>query len=70
MNHQKYRVQVGWDFCIRMRFVQRNFGVVASFCLEQDDNIEEEGDEDKGDAGEDPLGKDGQPEFECDQDQD
>ena len=64
MNHQKYRVQVGWGFCIRMTFVRRNFGVITldvSFCFDQDDDIEEEGDEDEGDAGEDPLGNARQP---------
>ena len=65
MNHQKQRVKVDRSFCIRRRstFGRRNFGVialVALFCVDQDDHVEEEGNEDEGDAAEDPLGKDGQ----------
>ena len=52
--------------CIGLRFSigRRNLGIVASAAasslIDQDDHVEDEGDENKSDAAEDPFGEDGQ----------
>ena len=62
MNQKKERVQVKLTFRIWPKFLFvccnfRGFALVASSCVDEYDNIEEERDEDEGDAGQDPLGQ-------------
>ena len=62
MNDKKQWVNVKW--LVWSRFTKRkNFRIrllVHSFCFDKDDNVEEEGNEDKDDAAEDPNSKRGQ----------
>ena len=62
MNQKKERVQVKLTFRIWPKFLLvccnfRGFALVASSCVDEYDNVEEERDEDEGDAGQDPLGQ-------------
>ena len=59
VNDKKQWINVKW--LVWFRFVKwEDFRVrllVHSFCFDKDDNVEEEGDEDKDDTAEDPNGK-------------
>ena len=68
MDDKKERVHVKWDSWINMSWVRLPFHVFKRrdffinaladyFHVDEDDNIEEEGNEDKGDAAKDPGGE-------------
>ena len=71
MDNKKERVHVKWDSWIIMSWVRFPFHVFKSgdFCInaladyfhvDEDDDIEEEGNEDEGDAAKDPSGEGGE----------
>ena len=59
MNDKKQWINVKWPvwFCFAKGKDFRIRLLVHSFCSDQDDNVEEEGDEDKDDTAENPNGK-------------
>ena len=58
MNGKKEGVQVNRILCFLL--VKGICPFAESFCVDKNDNVEEEGAEDKDDAAEDPNGKGGQ----------